>query len=327
MRVLISIYSDLPTWNIPASEVDRVRREFPHLTVLHARSAAETLSLVRDADVAFSSLIRREALAAARRLKWIHSPAAGVGSMLFPEMQESPVVLTNARGMHANAIAEHVIGVVIALFRKMREAFAHQSAHRWGHAAMSGGAPLRLVRGSVLGVIGPGAIGSTVAQLASAMGATVEAIRRRPELGAPDGVHAVYGPASLLERLPHWDVVVLAAPLTAETKGLIAARELEAMKRDAVLVNVGRGKLVNEADLARALGSGLIGGAALDVVEHEPLDPASPLWDLPNALITPHISGLWADYWTSATDLFIENLRRYDSGRPLLNVVDKKSGY
>jgi phosphoglycerate dehydrogenase-like enzyme len=247
--------------------------------------------------------------------------------MLFPEMLASPVVLTNARGMHASAIAEHVVGVIIALFRKFPEAFAHQATRTWGHRSMSEGAPLRLVRGSTVGIIGPGAIGSAVARLVSAMGASVEAIRRRPELGAPEGVSAVYAPSRLMDRLPNWDVVILAAPLTAETAGVIAAPQLSAMKRDAILVNVGRGKLVNEADLASALRDGGIGGAALDVVQHEPLDPASPLWDLPNVLITPHISGLWEGYWAEATGMFIENLRRYDAGRPLLNVVDKHRGY
>lgn len=327
MRILISIYSDISTWNIPDEEVARVRREFPRDDVVHARDAAETVALAREADVAYSSLIHRDALAAASRLRWVHSPAAGIGSMLFPELIASPVILTNSRGLHGDAMAEHVIGVTIALLRKLPEAFAHQGAHRWGHEAMSAGEPLRLVKGSTFGVIGLGAIGSAVARIASAMGATVEAIRRHPEHGAPEGVHAVYGPSQLAERLPQWDVVVLAAPHTPETRGLIGAAQLSVMKPGAVLVNVGRGKLVKEADLVAALAARRIRAAALDVVEHEPLDPASPLWDLPNALVTPHVSGLRADHWPRATDLFIENLRRFQAGQPLLNVVDKRSGY
>ena len=327
MRILISVYSDLPTWNIPDDEVARVRREFPHHEVVHARDAAETVSLIGEAEAAFSSMIDRAALAAAPGLKWVHSPAAGVGSMLFPELVASPVVLTNSRGMHADAMAEHVIGVIIALLRKLPEAFAHQAARRWGHEAMSAGEPLRLVKGSTVGIIGPGAIGTAVARLASAMGATVDAIRRRPERGTPEGAHAVYAPPQLADRLPHWDVVVLTAPLTPETRGMIGAAQLALMKPGALLVNVGRGKLVKEADLIAALRAGRIRAAALDVVEHEPLDPASPLWDLPNVLITPHVSGLRDDYWPRATDLFIENLRRYEAGEPLRNVVDKNSGY
>ncbi|HSL23059.1 MAG TPA: D-2-hydroxyacid dehydrogenase [Vicinamibacterales bacterium] len=327
MRILLAIYSDILTWNIPDAYVERLRREFPHHEFVQAHDAAETVMLAADADIAFSSLIDRAALASARRLNWIHSPAAGVGSLLFPEMKARPIVVTNSRGTHAEAMAEHVIGMIIAIFRKFPEAFAHQAAHRWGHDAMTSGEPCRLVRGSVAGVVGPGAIGTAVGRLLTALGARVEAIRRRPALGVPDGAAAVFAPADLHERLPHWDIVVLAAPLTAETRGMFGAAELARMKREAILVNVGRGKLVKEADLIDALQRRAIRAAALDVVEHEPLDPQSALWDLPNVVITPHTSSLRADYWDIAVGLFAENLRRFDRGEPLLNVVDKEAGY
>ena len=327
MNILVSIFSDILTWNIPDAHVRRLRECFPHHQFAHARDAAETDALAPDAEIAFSSLIRRSTLAAAPRLKWIHSPAAGVGSMLFPEMIGSPVVVTNSRGTHAEAMAEHVIGVIIAVLRKVPEAFAHQGARRWAHEAMSLGPPHRLVKGSTMGIIGPGAIGSAIARLASAFGARVEVLRRRIELGPPAGATAVFGPDQLRERLPEWDVVVLAAPLTPETRGMIGAPELALMKSDALLVNVGRGKLIRESELIAALRDKRIGGAALDVVEHEPLDPQSPLWDLPNVLLTPHTSSLRADYWDVATDLFAENLRRWDAAEPLLNVVDKNAGY
>lgn len=326
-RVLIAVFSDILTWNIPDSHVERLRREFPHHQFVQARDEAETGALVRDVEVAFSGQLHAEAVEAAARLRWVHSPAAGIGGMLSPALVKSPVVLTNSRGIHAEAMAEHVLGVVIALFRKLPEAFAHQAAHRWGHDAMTQGAPSRLLRGSVLGVVGPGSIGSAVAKLASAAGAYVEAIRRRPEAGPPEGARAVFGPGALMERLAQWDVVVLATPQTAETRGMIGRAQLHAMKRDAILVNVGRGKLVKEAELIDALRQGIIGGAALDVVEHEPLDAASPLWDLPNVLITPHTSSLRTDYWDLTTQLFADNLRRFDAGQPLRNVVDKQAGY
>ena len=326
-RILVSIYSDIPTWNIPDAQVERLRREFPQHEFVQAKNPDETLAGIGDADVAFSSQIYDNALQASRRLKWIHSPAAGIGSMLSAAMVASPVTLTKSRGNHAEAIAEHVIGVVLALYRKLPDAFRHQAAHTWAHAQMTAGEPFRLMRGSVVGIVGPGGIGSTIARLASALGATVEGIRRRPELGAPPGMSAVFAPAQLRERLPAWDVVVLATPLTAETRGLIGREELRLMKRDAILVNIGRGKLVKEADLVEALRDRTIAAAALDVVEHEPLDPESPLWDLPNALITPHVSGLRPDHWDLAVNLFAENLRRFDTGQPLLNVVDKTAGY
>jgi phosphoglycerate dehydrogenase-like enzyme len=327
MNVLISIYSPIASWNIPDAQVDRLRRDFPRHRFVQARSAEETAALAPEADVAFSSLIRADALRAAARLRWIHSPAAGVGSMLTPELRARDLLLTNSRGTHADAMAEHVLGLVLALFRKLPESAREQAARRWAHDDLSQPPPFRLVRGSVVGIVGSGAIGSAIARLASAFGARVEAIRRRPELGAPDGVTAVFAPGALASRLGHWDVVVLAAPLTPETHGLIGRAELEAMKPDAVLVNVGRGKLVREADLIDALRAGRLRAAALDVVEREPLDPASPLWAMPNVLITPHTSSLRADYWDLATDLFIENLRRFDRGEPLLNVVDQEAGY
>jgi phosphoglycerate dehydrogenase-like enzyme len=327
MNVLVSIYSDIPTWNIPDGQVQRMRERAPRHRFVHARTAEETDALAADADVAFSSLVRASTLAVAPRLTWVHSPAAGVGSLLFPEMLASSVVLTNSRGMHAQAMAEHVIGMVIALFRKFPEAFAHQAARRWGHAALTEGRPTRVVAGSFVGVVGPGGVGAAIAKLAAALGATVDVVRRHPEQGAPPGARAVYPASRLIEKLPEWDVVVLAAPLTRETRGMIGAPELRAMKPDAVLVNVGRGKLVREADLVEALREGTIGGAALDVFEHEPLDATNPLWDLPNVLVTPHVSGFRSDYWDLATDLFLENLRRFDAGEPLLNVVDKTAGY
>ncbi|MGE5812874.1 MAG: D-2-hydroxyacid dehydrogenase [Acidobacteriota bacterium] len=326
-RILISIYSDIPTWNIPDAHVEQLRREFPRHEFVQAKNPDETLARIRDAEVAFSSQIYDDALGASTGLKWIHSPAAGIGSMLSPTMIASPVVLTNSRGNHAEAIAEHVVGVVLALYRKLPEAFRHQVAHRWAHEEMTSGEPFRLIRGSVFGIVGSGGIGSTIARLASALGASVEGIRRRPELGVPEGMSAVFAPGQLRGRLPAWDVIVLATPLTAETRGLVGRDELRLMKRDAILVNIGRGKLVKEADLVEALRERTIAAAALDVAEHEPLDPASQLWDLPNALITPHVAGLRPDHWDLALNLFADNLRRFDAGQPLLNVVDKSAGY
>lgn len=327
MRILVSIYSEHRPWTIPDEEIGRLRQAFPQHEFVHARDAAETLAMIGDVEGAFSSLVRADALARATRLRWLHSPAAGVASLIYPEMIASPVILTNSRGMHAEAMAEHVVGAIILLLHKFHEAAQYQAAHRWALDELTRGTPIRLMRGTTIGVIGPGAIGSLITAQLAALGATVEAIRRRPSLGAPPGARAVFSPDSLRTRLPHWDVVVLAAPLTNETRGMIGAAELGAMKHDAVLVNVGRGKLIHERDLIDALRTGRIGGAALDVVEHEPLDSSSPLWDLPNVFITPHTSGLRSDYWQIATNLFAENLRRFEAGEALINVVDKHAGY
>jgi phosphoglycerate dehydrogenase-like enzyme len=181
-----------------------------------------------------------------------------------------------------------------------------------------------------MGIVGLGAIGIEVAKIAVPFGFRVSAIRRRVDRPGLDGevpIEAVWPPDRLLELLAQSDVVVLAAPHTPETKRLIGRREVEAMKRGALLVNVARGKLIDDAAVIDALREGRLGGAALDVFTREPLEPESPYWDLPNVIVTPHTSGAMQDYWTPLVALFADNLRRFEDGRPLLNVVDKKAGY
>jgi phosphoglycerate dehydrogenase-like enzyme len=241
-------------------------------------------------------------------------------------MRASNVVITNSRGMHAETIAEHVVAVVLALFRRLPDALRRQAEHVWVQNELTLDPPRLLARKTV-GIVGMGGIGSAVARLMAAFGARVEATRRRVEAGRPDGVASVHPPGALAERLPGWDVVVLAAPHTAETERIVGARELALMKREAVLVNVARGALVDELALAGALTRGAIAGAALDVFDDEPLPADSPLWDTPNLLITPHVAGNRPDYWDSALAIFLENLRRYRAGEALMNVVDKEAGY
>ncbi len=323
MKVVVSVFAD-PAWTMPARCVASLRARFPHITFGHATNDEQLIQEIRDAEVAFLSRLRPDQFAAARALRWIHSPAAGVGGLMYPEIAASPVVITNSRGIHADTIAEHVMGVIIALFRRFPLAERRQTEHRWAKGELSG---VRLLRGQTMGIIGMGAIGSTIARLGAAFGMRVIATRRHPDAPRPAGVDEVLPPSQLADLLAASDVVVLAAPLTPETRWLIRSTELRQMKREAFLVNIARGKLVTEEDLAVELAAGTIAGAALDVFEHEPLDPASPLWDLPNVIITPHTSGFRADYWEAATDLFADNLRRYERGEPLFNVVDKAAGY
>jgi phosphoglycerate dehydrogenase-like enzyme len=264
---------------------------------------------------------------AAPRLRWVHSPAAGVGGMLFPAMLASPVVISNSRGMSAEPIAEHVLALTLALFRKFPQAFRSQAARHWAQDEAMGFPPLRTVRSSRVLIVGLGSIGVACAWRFAALGAQVTAVRRRLGQPIPEGVRAVVPVQRLQKVLPDADVVLISAAQTAETRGLIGAAELTLMPRDAILVNVSRGKLVDERALAAALQDGVIGGAGLDVFEHEPLDPASPLWALPNVIITPHTAGFRPDHWDAATALFAENLRRFESGRPILNEVDKRAGY
>jgi phosphoglycerate dehydrogenase-like enzyme len=334
--ILVGIYSPFAAWNIPAAYVDRLRREFPEHQFLHASNENEALELIPPAHVAFMAEVRPEHLAAARHLEWIHSPAAGLGGMLFPAMIESRVMMSNSRGISADTIAEHVLAVTLVMFRKLSLAFRSQAERVWAQDAMLASPPVRTIAGSHVLVVGLGAIGTATARRMAALGARVTAIRRRASLdndrdGRPTFVELVAEPNTLLDLLPSADVVVLAAPQTRETRGLIGARELAVMRRDALLVNVSRGRLVDEAALAAALtvpaAARTLGGAALDVFEHEPLSADSPLWTLPNVLITPHVAGFRRDHWDAVTTLFAENLRRFESGQPLVNVVDKEAGY
>lgn len=323
MKVVTSVYSD-PTWTIPLVEVEKLQRAFPHLRIVDAPSREARLCELPDADVAFLSQLKPDEFAVASRLRWIQSPAAGVASLLFPELRESGVVLTNSRGIHGDAMAEHVIGLAIVLFRQIHTAVRYQVSHEWKKPPQSA---CRMLRGHVMGVVGLGAIGTAVAERAAALGMDVIAVRRRVDQPRPTCVSATYPPTELGAVLGQSDVVVVTAPLTGDTRGLIGGAELRQMRPQAVLINVSRGKLVREEELAAELARGTIGGAALDVFEHEPLSADSPLWDLPNLVITPHTSAFREDYWTLAVDLFASNLRRFERGEALANVVDKHIGY
>jgi phosphoglycerate dehydrogenase-like enzyme len=328
MRVLVAIYGDVAAWCIPEREVDALRRAFPEHEFIRADSDEETLARIADADAAFSSRITAAHFAAARRLRWIHSPAAGVGSMLFPAMINSPVVMTNSRGISARAIAEHTIAVTLALFRKLPLAFDRQRTRTWAQNELfAEGRSIRMLRGAHVLLVGLGAIGREAAELFAALGARVTAIRRRVTELAPPGIIAVLPPDRLRDALPIADVVVIAAPQTAATLRLIGPPELAVMKADAVLVNVSRGKLLDEAALVTALEAGRLRGAALDVFEHEPLSPGSPLWGRDDVILTPHVAGFYETYWPDARELFADNLRRFIAGEPLRNVVDKSAGY
>lgn len=327
MKILVAIYSPFASWCIPDAQVEALRRQFPEHTFVRADTDAQTLARIADADIAFSSLINEQHFHAAARLAWIHSPAAGVGSMLFPEMVASPIVITNSRGNSSATIAEHVVAVTLAMLRGLSLAWARQRGRVWAQDEFNSPGTIRLFRDTRVLVVGLGSIGGEVARLAAAFGAEVTGIRRQVVRDLPPGVVAVVTPDRLREALPSADVVVIAAPQTRDTLHLIAAPELALMKQDAVLVNVSRGKLVDEAALVAALETGRLRGAALDVFEHEPLAPDSPLWGRPDVLVTPHVSGFQSSHWPRAAALFAGNLTRFAAHQPLLNLVDKQAGY
>src|SRR5262249_12045131 len=265
--------------------------------------------------------------AAARRLRWTPSAAAGVEANLFPAMVASDVVLTNAAGLHAVNIPEHALALLCALARNLHVAQRLKAEGRWDrYSAIAAGGGFRQLAGSHLAVLGAGAIGLGVVRLGGGLGMRVRVLRRRPEL-AVEGAEAVVGPDGLHALLGWADFVVVAAPLTPDTRHLIDAGALAAMKSSAYLINVGRGEIIDDAALVDALRNGAIASAGLDVFCEEPLPAEPPYWALDTLILTPHVSGYLPDFFPRAFDIFLRNLDRFLAGRPLLNVVDKRLGY
>jgi phosphoglycerate dehydrogenase-like enzyme len=243
-------------------------------------------------------------------------------------VRASDILLCNGSGIGGVVVAEHTIALMLALARNLHIAARLQAEARWDRGEVMGSqGRVREFRGSKVAVLGLGPIGIGVAERAAALGAVVRGMRRRPPAVSPAPFEAVVGPADLPTLLPWADYVVLAVPHTPDTERLIRAHELGLMQADAYLVNIARGSVVDEAALVDALRRGTIAGAALDVFDEEPLPPESPLWGLPNVIVTPHVGGAMPNYLWRATELFMDNLERFLAGRPLRNLVDKVAGY
>ena len=327
MKVLVAHKHRFSLWTAPDWVVPRLRIAFPEHEFVHLIDYSKIEEEIRDAEVVVSSFLRPEQFAAARCVRWVHSPAAAVHQLLFPELVVSNVALTNAREVHAPVVAEHVIAQIFALAKQIPSCVRYQQQRIWAQQLLWDSAPRpQEVMGSTLGLVGLGAIGNEVVQRANALGMKVIAVREHPEKPAK-GVDAVYGPQDLNKLLSQSDFVVLAAPVTPSTQRLINADRLAQMKPSSYLINVGRGALIDELALVDALGKNQIAGAALDVFEQEPLAADSPLWQLENLLITPHAAGLTERLWDRHFALICENLRRYLAGEELQGLVDKARGY
>jgi phosphoglycerate dehydrogenase-like enzyme len=279
--------------------------------------------------------LQPEQFAAARKLRWIYSPAAAVHGLLLPEVVASEVVITNAAPVNGPVAAEHAIALLMAFSKRLDSAVRAQEKHRWIQQQLWEAFPRpREVRGATLTLIGLGQIGGAVARMAAGLGMRVLGVRGHPERGLdwlPEGAspenHATLGTAELDQALAAGDYIVLAAPLTPSTQSLMDARRFSLMKQQACFINVSRGGLVDEVALIDALRSKRIGGAALDVFVTEPLPEDSPLWDMENVILTPHSGGMSEHVWERQYELFSENLRRFVAGQHLLSEVDKKRGY
>ncbi len=260
-------------------------------------------------------------------LRWVHTASAGVAASLTPALKASGAVFTNSAGVHADPIAEWVVAAVLHFFRGMDQARAAQDARRWTKDDFTGlPCVTRELAGSRVAVYGLGGIGRAVARRFAALGAEVRAVRRRPALGGLPGV-ATVGPGQADWVLEGAAALVVASPLTGGTRAAIGARQLGLLADGAVVVNVSRGPVVDEAALVAALDSGKLRGAALDVFDKEPLPPEHRFWTHPRVLVHPHVAAVTPQFWAREQELVLENWKRYREGKELLNVVDPSAGY
>jgi phosphoglycerate dehydrogenase-like enzyme len=341
-RLVLDLAAAAPQWAIPSTTIADITRGAPPGWVVDVVAAPtssesdggtapsnEVLRAIVDAEAYVGFGMSRTLFAAARKLRWIHSASAGVGSLLFEAVVASPVLITNSAGVYAAPIAEHVTAGVLALVRGLDIALDRQRQRRWDKRAFDGAeSPIREMRDVRALILGAGGIGGAIAERFAALGARCTGVRRRPEMGIPPGCEAVAGPERLDALLPDHDTLVIAAPATAGTRGMVTAERLDRLPEAAIVVNVARGTLLDEQALASRLASGRLRGAVLDVFREEPLPPESPLWALSSAILTPHVAGVSPrQFWPRQAALLLENWGRYVRGQPLRNLVDKTAGY
>jgi len=329
-KLVICVWHRFSLWNPPPEMPQRVRERWPEMRAIHLPNYENLDRELPDTDIFVGFSLRPEQFTLAHKLKWIHSTAAAVGQLMYPELRSSGIELTNASGIHIIPMSEHIIGTLVSLARRFPDCVRYQQQSHWSQQDLWDGVPARLrpreLHGQTVLFIGFGSIGQEAARLARALGMRILAVTRSGGSNEPRAEQTL--PASRLhDALPQADFVVLAAPETPETRHMMGEHEFALMKTSAYFINVARGALVDEPALVHALQQRKIAGAALDVTSQEPLPPDSPLWKLDNVFITPHVSAVSEHLWQRHTDLLMENLERWFSGRELLNRVDLARGY
>ncbi|MFN8458329.1 MAG: D-2-hydroxyacid dehydrogenase [Anaerolineae bacterium] len=313
----------------PEAHLLSLKTAFPQVEFMAGLTKDTALQHIPEAEVVFGDF-SGEVFLAAKKLRWIQCHGAGVNKLMaIPELVESDVLVTNTRGAHAPTIAEHFFGILISLTRRLPQLYLAQQRREWvewsAWPEKVGQQPIGL-QGMILGIVGLGNIGRAIAERARAFGMTILTVD--VHIGAkPDYVAELWPLEKLPELCQRSDVVVVAVPGTPQTEGLISRDLLSLMKPTAYLSVVSRGGIVDEPALADMLRAGRLAGAALDVTAAEPLPASSPLWDAPNLILTPHCAGKSDSTTAAATEIFRDNLERYLSGRPLINLVDKQLGF
>jgi phosphoglycerate dehydrogenase-like enzyme len=307
--------------------IAKLRRRLTGPKLVVGKTIRELSQAASEAHILFnwtgSLPLFREVFALCRSLRWVHSRNVGVEKTLFPELIESNVPLTNGVGVFSPALGEFVLGAILYFAKDFRRMIRNQLAGRWEEFDVTP------IAGQTLGIIGYGDIGREIAKRVRPMGMKVLAVRRRPSAtrASDQLVEKVYPPEQRLEMIPRCDYVVVAAPLTPETHGMVGETEISAMKPSSVIINVGRGPIISEEALVDALRNNRIKGAALDVFDQEPLPAGHSFYKLENVLLSPHTADHTPDWLDNSIELFLEQFVRYQKGEPLLNLVNKKLGY
>jgi D-2-hydroxyacid dehydrogenase (NADP+) len=328
LKTVIAIFHRGKVWNLPDRWIKEIIKRCPAAEVVNVKNRKELEREIVDAEVYFGRAFLGDFIHKARKLRWVHSPAAGVERYPIPELMALNIGFTNSRGLLDEPISDYVIGAILFFARSLHLAYRFQLEGKWGQFDILSREGYFELSGKTLGIVGYGGIGKKVAEKGTCLGMKVITTRRSiKKANHPSEVITIIPKDKLPLLLTKSDFVVLSLPLTPETEGLIGERELSIMKKSAYLINIARGKLIDYAALINFLSRRKIAGAALDVFPEEPLPEKSPLFSLENVLITPHISWISPDYWERAVALFIKNFNRFLNGEPLINLVNKKLGY
>jgi phosphoglycerate dehydrogenase-like enzyme len=293
------------------------------VNLVMSRSRQEMVEAMPNAEIFFGWRLSENYYYQAQNLRWIHLPSAGIDGALPPAVYKSDIQITCSRGLHRAPVAESVFGMILGLTRNLHYARDLQRENRWAFDIVSNG--LTSLTGKTLGIVGAGNIGQAIAKRAKPFGLNVIGLNHSGR--KVTGFTEIRSMNNLPWLLKQSDIVVLSLPLTDKTKKLIGSRQFALMKDGALLINIARGKVVDETAMAESLLSGKLGGAGLDVFAEEPLPENSPLWAMPNVLIAPHVGGFVSDLYEKVTDLFIDNLDRYLAGKSLQGKVNKQKGY
>lgn len=325
-KLTICVWHPFSEWRPPASLADAIRSRWPGMRVVHLPDYERLARELPDTDIFVGYSLRAEQLAGARKLRWIHSTAAGVAQLMYLELRDSGIVVTNPSGIFSAPMAEHTMGLLIALARNFPDSVRHQDRGVWSQQLLWDKRPLTELNGKLLLIVGYGSIGHELARRAKAFDMRVWGVSRT---GRGDATLAerIVPVSQLHDVLPHADYVVLCAPETPQTRHLIGAREIGFLKPTAYLLNVARGSLLDPSALIAALQAEKLAGAALDVTDPEPLPAEDPLWHAPNLLLTPHTSAISDRLWSREISLLLDLLQRWFEGRELFNLVDLRRGY